>query len=38
MQVEFMQPIEAIFTGQSAVFYEDNDVIGGGHIQRSFDL
>jgi len=38
MQVEFMQPIEAIAPGQSAVFYEDNDVIGGGHIQRSFDL
>ena len=36
VKVEFMIPVDAITPGQSAVFYEGNDVIGGGHIVSSF--
>lgn len=32
VRVEFHEKIDAITPGQSAVFYEDNDVIGGGII------
>jgi len=36
MRVEFKDDVSAITPGQSAVFYEGNDVIGGGHILSSF--
>jgi tRNA-specific 2-thiouridylase len=36
VKAEFMIPVDAITPGQSAVFYEGNDVIGGGHIVSSF--
>jgi len=32
--VRFFEKAKGIAPGQSAVFYEDNDVIGGGIIQR----
>ncbi|MFN0275126.1 MAG: MnmA/TRMU family protein, partial [Chitinophagales bacterium] len=38
MRVEFNSKVSAITPGQSAVFYEGDDVIGGGHILSSFDL
>lgn len=38
MRVEFHSEVEAIAPGQSAVFYEGNDVIGGGRIWESFEL
>lgn len=34
MKVTFHQPVSAIAPGQSAVFYEGNDVIGGGFIAK----
>lgn len=37
-RVEFMTPVDAITPGQSAVFYEGDDVVGGGHIQSSFAI
>lgn len=36
MRVFFDEYVESIAPGQSAVFYENNDVIGGGHISQSF--
>lgn len=36
MKVEFYEPVKGIAPGQSAVFYEGDDVIGGGHIQMGF--
>lgn len=36
MRVEFYEPVKGIAPGQSAVFYEGDDVIGGGHIQMGF--
>jgi tRNA-specific 2-thiouridylase len=36
MKVEFQNPVTAITPGQSAVFYEGDDVIGGGHILSSY--
>ena len=36
MRIEFEHNVSAITPGQSAVFYEGNDVIGGGHILSSF--
>jgi tRNA-specific 2-thiouridylase len=33
--VRFYEPVKGIAPGQSAVFYEGDDVIGGGIIQRS---
>ncbi len=36
VRVEFLQPVSAIAPGQSAVFYDGQDVIGGGHIEASF--
>lgn len=35
VQVKFYESAKGIAPGQSAVFYEGNDVIGGGIIQRS---
>jgi len=32
MKVTFHQPVSAIAPGQSAVFYDGDDVIGGGFI------
>ncbi len=37
MKVHFHQPVKAIAPGQAAVFYEGNDVIGGGWIASSFN-
>ncbi len=36
--VEFNQQVNAIAPGQSAVFYEGDDVIGGGWIESSFNI
>ncbi len=38
MEVVFHEWVDAIAPGQSAVFYDGNDVIGGGHIEKTFDL
>jgi tRNA-specific 2-thiouridylase len=38
MKVIFNNHVKAIAPGQSAVFYDGNDVIGGGWIQSSFDV
>lgn len=38
MKVEFHTPVLAIAPGQSAVFYEGDDVIGGGWIHASYDI
>lgn len=35
IKVRFYENVKSIAPGQSAVFYEGNDVIGGGVIQRS---
>ena len=37
MKVLFSQRVSAIAPGQAAVFYEGDDVIGGGWITHSFD-
>jgi tRNA-specific 2-thiouridylase len=34
VEVRFFEEVKGIAPGQSAVFYEGNDVIGGGIIQR----
>ncbi len=34
LKVEFEQPIRAIATGQSVVFYKGEEVLGGGEIQK----
>ncbi len=36
MKIEFYESVKGIAPGQSAVFYEGDDVIGGGHIQMGF--
>lgn len=38
MEVIFNYQVKAIAPGQSAVFYEGNDVIGGGWIENSFTV
>lgn len=38
VKVVFHEHVSAIAPGQSAVFYEGNDVIGGGHIESSFEV
>jgi tRNA-specific 2-thiouridylase len=35
IEVQFFEHVKGIGPGQSAVFYEGNDVIGGGTIMRS---
>ena len=35
IEVQFLEHVKGIAPGQSAVFYEGNDVIGGGTIMRS---
>ncbi|MBL7923806.1 MAG: tRNA 2-thiouridine(34) synthase MnmA [Bacteroidia bacterium] len=35
MRVTFHAPVKAVAPGQSAVFYEGDDVIGGGFIEKS---
>lgn len=34
VQVEFYEPVKAVAPGQSAVFYEGDDLIGGGFIDK----
>lgn len=34
VRVEFYEPAKGVAPGQSAVFYEEDDVLGGGIIQR----
>jgi tRNA-specific 2-thiouridylase len=34
MQVDFLEPVSGIAPGQSAVFYEGNDLVGGGFIKK----
>ncbi|MCB0514915.1 MAG: tRNA 2-thiouridine(34) synthase MnmA [Chitinophagales bacterium] len=38
IEVHFFDKVSAIAPGQSAVFYEGNDVIGGGDIETAFDI
>lgn len=38
IRVEFHTDVKGIAPGQSAVFYDGDDVIGGGHIHSSFHL
>lgn len=38
MEVQFASGVHAIAPGQAAVFYEGNDVIGGGWIEASYNL
>jgi len=38
MEVIFNSTVKAIAPGQSAVFYEGNDVVAGGWIQSAFDV
>jgi tRNA-specific 2-thiouridylase len=38
MLVHFNQGVHAIAPGQAAVFYEGNDVIGGGWIESSYNV
>jgi len=35
MEVRFLEEAKGVAPGQSAVFYEGDDVIGGGIIQRT---
>lgn len=37
IRVKFDRPVSAIAPGQSAVFYEGEDVIGGGFIEHSYN-
>ncbi|MDQ3292100.1 MAG: tRNA 2-thiouridine(34) synthase MnmA [Bacteroidota bacterium] len=38
MEVQFAHGVHAIAPGQAAVFYEGNDVIGGGWIEASYNV
>jgi tRNA-specific 2-thiouridylase len=35
IKIEFDQPVSAVTPGQSAVIYEDNDIICGGIIVKN---
>lgn len=37
-RVDFLHQVSAIAPGQSAVFYDGNDVVGGGFISRSTEI
>ena len=37
VDVVFHEPVSAIARGQAAVFYEGDDVIGGGWIDAAYD-
>jgi tRNA-specific 2-thiouridylase len=37
VKVVFDRPVRAVAPGQVAVFYEGNEVLGGGFIERAFD-
>jgi tRNA-uridine 2-sulfurtransferase len=36
IEVIFNEPVSAIAPGQAAVFYEGDDVIGGGWITKNY--
>jgi tRNA-specific 2-thiouridylase len=38
LEIQFKNPVNAIAPGQAAVFYENDDVIGGGWILKSFNI
>lgn len=38
MKVHFLRGVNAIAPGQAAVFYEGDDVVGGGWIERNYNL
>jgi tRNA-specific 2-thiouridylase len=38
LEVLFHSPVSAVAPGQSAVFYEGDDLVGGGIIQRQLIL
>ena len=38
VDVQFLANVKGVAPGQSAVFYEGDDVIGGGIIQRGYSL
>ncbi len=38
LKVEFNRYVSAVAPGQSAVFYEGNDLLGGGFIHSSFNI
>ncbi|RAU83335.1 tRNA 2-thiouridine(34) synthase MnmA [Pontibacter arcticus] len=38
MKVHFLNGVNAIAPGQAAVFYEGNDVVGGGWIESNYNL
>ncbi|MBK7966056.1 MAG: tRNA 2-thiouridine(34) synthase MnmA [Bacteroidetes bacterium] len=37
MRVQFLAPVKSVAPGQSAVFYEGDDVVAGGFIQKSIN-
>jgi tRNA-specific 2-thiouridylase len=38
VEVSFYKQVKGVAPGQSAVFYENDDVIGGGIIQKGFNF
>ena len=38
LRMEFLAPVKGVAPGQSAVFYEGDDIIGGGIIQASYNF
>ena len=38
MKVHFLTGVHAIAPGQAAVFYEGDDVVGGGWIESNYNL